>query len=453
MNDTFAPQHNSPSHQPEDGTATVNTCAADATLPGLRTSGDNLAGPTPDDLAAAEVAAAIASTNADGTATATTSAGPATEATAGSLGGAPVHSPDETPDPEAANAATATAPTGPTAAEEPASLETTDETDPTTASEAAPTAVPTTGPTTAGEAPSPQDSDEPAPTAAPTSDPTAASEAATPEDAPAPGLNADPALAEGIIGGVVLTGRTAVVTGASGNIGAEIAVLLAQLGAHVIVADLPGQPTDVTVERIQAFGGTAEVWDVDLRDHELLANVHLECDILVNSAGSSVIASIEEFDPVDWDRIIDVMLTAPFLLTRAALPHMYKQKWGRIINISGVNGLRGSEGRVAYAAAKHGLEGLTKVTALEAGQHNVTANCVNPGFARTAHTRKLIKQEAQRHWLPEDEVVDKVILRRNAIKDMAEPQEIAAQVAWLCSDYARLITGTNIVVDGGVSAS
>lgn len=252
---------------------------------------------------------------------------------------------------------------------------------------------------------------------------------------------------------VDLTGRTAVVTGGGGDIGGAIARALARSGAHVIVADLQGQDADGTVEDIRHAGGSAEVWDIDLRDHELLASIHIEADILVNCAGTNIIARIEDYDPADWDAIIDVMLTAPFLLTRAALPHMYSRGWGRIVNVSALHGLRGSEGRVAYAAAKHGLEGLTKVTAIEAGPHGVTANCVNPGYTATSRTQKHIEQEALLHWLPEDEVVDKVILRRNAIKEMAHVDEIAAQVIWLCSDYARLITGSNIIVDGGVSAS
>ena len=250
-----------------------------------------------------------------------------------------------------------------------------------------------------------------------------------------------------------LSGRTAVVTGGAGGIGAAAARALAASGAHVVVADLLGQGTDGTVDAIHELGGSAEVWDVDLRDHELLAEMTLDCDILVNCAGSHVIAHIEDYEPADWDRIIDTMLTAPFLLTRAALPHMYKNEWGRIVNVCSVHGLRGSEGRVAYTAAMHGLEGLTKVTAIEGGPHGVTANCVNPGFTRTAQIQKQIRQQAALHWLPEDEVVEKVLLSRNSIKEMTTVDEVAAQIIWLCSDYARLITGSSLSIDGGVTAS
>ncbi len=252
---------------------------------------------------------------------------------------------------------------------------------------------------------------------------------------------------------VDLSGRTAVVTGGAGGIGAAAARALAASGAHVIVADLIGQDTDGTVDDIHELGGSAEVWDVDLRDHELLAEMTLDCDILVNCAGSQVIAHIEDYEPADWDRIIDTMLTAPFLLTRAALPHMYEEEWGRIVNVCSVHGLRGSEGRVAYTSAMHGLEGLTKVTAIEGGPHGVTANCVNPGFTRTAQVQKQIRQQAALHWLPEDEVVEKVLLNRNSIKEMATVDEVAAQIIWLCSDYARLITGSSLSIDGGATAS
>ena len=247
--------------------------------------------------------------------------------------------------------------------------------------------------------------------------------------------------------------RTAIIVGGSEGIGAACSLALARSGAHVVVADVPDQDPDSIVARINEEGGEAEVWDVNLRDHEVLAELHLECDILVNCAGSQIIAPIEKFPAADWDRIIDIMLTSPFLLTRAALPHMYEKEWGRVINISGVHGLRGSEGRAAYTAAKHGLEGLTKVTAIEAATHNVTANCINPGFVDTPQVKKQMRQLAAMHWMPEDEVQEKILMDRAAIKDMVPADDVAAQVLWLTSNYADHITGSNIVIDGGWTAS
>ena len=133
------------------------------------------------------------------------------------------------------------------------------------------------------------------------------------------------------------------------------------------------------------MGGTA--WAVNLLDMESLQTLSLDCDILVNNAGIQRISPIEEFDPADFRRIITLMLEAPFLLIRAALPHMYANGFGRIINLSSVHGLRASPFKSAYVSAKHGLEGLSKVTALEGGAHGVTSNCINPGYVRTPWSR------------------------------------------------------------------
>jgi 3-hydroxybutyrate dehydrogenase len=198
------------------------------------------------------------------------------------------------------------------------------------------------------------------------------------------------------------------------------------------------------------LGGT--VWAVDLLDVDSLAGLSLDCDILVNNAGIQHISPIEDFDPQAFRRILTLMLEAPFLLVRAALPHMYANNFGRIINISSVHGIRASPFKSAYVSAKHGMEGLSKVTALEGGAHGVTSNCVNPGYVRTPLVEKQIADQARVHGIPESEVLAKVMLTESAVKRLVEPEEVASLVAWLVSDDAGMVTGASYTMDGGWSA-
>ncbi len=244
-----------------------------------------------------------------------------------------------------------------------------------------------------------------------------------------------------------LTGRTALVTGGASGIGAACARELAARGAVVTVADVD----DVGAKTLAGeIGGKA--WAVDLLDVPALEGLQLEVDILVNNAGVQSIAPIVEFPPDKFRTLLTLMVEAPFLLIRAALPHMYRQKFGRIINISSVHGIRASEFKVAYVTAKHGLEGLSKVTALEGAPHQVTSNCVNPGYVRTPLVTKQIADQAQAHGIPEDEVVAEILLKESAIKRLVEPEEVAALVGWLASPAAGMVTGASYTMDGGWSA-
>ena len=244
-----------------------------------------------------------------------------------------------------------------------------------------------------------------------------------------------------------LAGRTAMVTGGGSGIGAACAHALAAQGAHVIVADVNPAAAEAVANEV---GGST--WVVDLSDTAALENHRLDIDILVNNAGVQRISPIEEFDPNDFRLLLKLMVESPFLLIRAALPKMYERKFGRIINISSVHGLRASEFKVAYVTAKHGLEGLSKVTALEGGAHGVTSNCVNPGYVRTPLVEKQIADQAKVHGLPESEVVEKVMLTESAIKRLVEPAEVASLIAWLASDLAGMVTGASYTMDGGWSA-
>jgi len=244
-----------------------------------------------------------------------------------------------------------------------------------------------------------------------------------------------------------LTGRTALVTGGASGIGAACARTLAARGAHVTVADLDDVAAKSLADEID---GTA--WHVDLLDTEPLTELRLETDILVNNAGIQTISPIEEFRPEDFRRIQTLMVEAPFLLIRAALPHMYSMGFGRIVNVSSVHGLRASAFKAAYVAAKHGLEGLSKVTALEGGPHGVTSNCVNPGYVLTPLVQKQIADQAQVHGISEADVIEKVMLTESAIKRLVKPSEVASLVAWLASADAGMVTGASYTIDGGWTA-
>ena len=191
-----------------------------------------------------------------------------------------------------------------------------------------------------------------------------------------------------------LSGRTATVTGGASGIGLAVARALAAHGATVTVADLNADAAEATALEL---GGTA--WAVDLSDTAALENLTLTTDILVNCAGIQRVAPINEFDPAAFRLIHRIMLEAPFLLIRAALPHMYAQGFGRIINISSVHGLVASPFKSAYVSAKHGLEGLSKVTALEGGPHGVTSVCINPGYVRTPLVEMQVADQAKSHGI------------------------------------------------------
>ncbi len=246
---------------------------------------------------------------------------------------------------------------------------------------------------------------------------------------------------------VRLDDRRALVTGGASGIGEATARALAAAGAHVTVADIDG----VAAERVAAeIAG--EAMQIDLTDTASLAALELDIDVLVNNAGIQHVSPIETFDPATFSRIIDLMLEAPFLLARAALPKMYARGFGRVVNISSVHGLRASPYKSAYVAAKHGLEGLSKVIALEGAAHGVTSNCVSPGYVRTPLVERQIADQAKLHGVPESEVIEKVMLTESAIKTLLEPEEVADLVLWLCGTSARMVTGASYTMDGGWSA-
>lgn len=241
-----------------------------------------------------------------------------------------------------------------------------------------------------------------------------------------------------------LSGRKAVVTGGASGIGLACAEALTADGALVVVADRNEQAAQAVADRL---GGSA--WAVDLSDTAALENLSLDCDILINCAGIQRVSPIEEFDPEAFRLVHRIMLEAPFLLIRAALPHMYEQNFGRIINISSVHGLVASAFKSAYVSAKHGLEGLSKVTALEGGPHGVTSVCINPGYVRTPLVEGQVADQARSHGITAAEVIEKVLLVQPAVKEFVEPDDVGALVSFLAGPHGRMATGSSYVMDGG----
>jgi 3-hydroxybutyrate dehydrogenase len=244
-----------------------------------------------------------------------------------------------------------------------------------------------------------------------------------------------------------LQGRSALITGGASGIGAAIARRLAELGAAVQILDL-----DLDGAQAVAAETRGEARQLDLGDPSALSGIQLEVDILINNAGVQRVSPIEELDPDVFHRMLMIMVEAPFRLIQSALPHMYAQGYGRIVNVSSVHGLRASAYKSAYVTAKHALEGLSKVTALEGGPHGVTSNCVSPGYVRTPLVEQQIADQARIHRIAESEVLETIMLTHNAVKRLIEPEEVAALVGWLVGPQAAMITGASYTMDGGWTA-
>ncbi|MFF7899081.1 3-hydroxybutyrate dehydrogenase [Streptomyces sp. NPDC007920] len=249
-----------------------------------------------------------------------------------------------------------------------------------------------------------------------------------------------------------LGGRTALVTGAAGGIGRACALRLAAAGARVRAVDRDAPGLDALAERADGLAGSLEPLVLDLTDLDAAERAAEGTDVLVNNAGLQLVRPIEEFPPEVFHTVLTVMLEAPFRLIRGALPHMYGQGWGRIVNISSVHGLRASAYKSAYVAAKHGLEGLSKTTALEGAPHGVTSNCVNPGYVRTPLVEAQLADQARAHGISEERVLSEVLLKDSAVKRLLEPEEVAEAVAYLCGPQASFATGTSLLLDGGWTA-
>jgi 3-hydroxybutyrate dehydrogenase len=250
------------------------------------------------------------------------------------------------------------------------------------------------------------------------------------------------------------TSKVAVVTGGASGIGLACAERLAADGMKVVLADMNEK---AGAEHAKRLAGDFILSNLTRREDcrklvDATIKKHGSVHVLVNNAGFQHVSPIEDFPEDQWERMLALMLTAPFLLTRYAWPAMKKQKWGRVVNIASIHALIASPFKVGYIAAKHGLVGLTRTAALEGGEHGITVNAICPAYVRTPLVDNQIADQAKANNLSKEEVVEKIMLAPAAVKRLIEPAEVAAFVAFLCSDAAGTITGSALTMDLGWTA-
>ena len=244
-----------------------------------------------------------------------------------------------------------------------------------------------------------------------------------------------------------LQGKSVLVTGAGSGIGKACVEAFAESGAHVIAVDIN---LDSLSELKKSH--KIDIVEADLTNPEKAFPNQLEIDILINNAGIQHISSIENFSMEKADKMLALMLRTPFYLIQKSLPTMYQRKWGRIIGLSSIHGHVASPFKSVYVMAKHGMEGLHKTLALEAGEHGVTANTIAPGYVRTNLVEKQINDQALANNLRPDQVVNEIMLAPAAIKRLIEPEEIASMALYLCGPNSNSITGSSFVIDNGWTA-
>ena len=248
-----------------------------------------------------------------------------------------------------------------------------------------------------------------------------------------------------------LAGKRALITGSTSGIGLAIARALVADGAEVV---LSGFGEAEAIAALCAELGAHHVpADLARRDgvEALLAGAGA-IDVLVNNAGMQHVAPVEEFPDDKWDQIIALNLTAAFDACRLAIPHMKAAGWGRIINTASAHSLTASPFKSAYVAAKHGLAGLTKTLGLELATHNITANCISPGYVWTPLVENQIPGTMAARGLTREQVINDVLLQRQPTKKFVQPEDVGAMAVFLCSDAGANITGANISMDGGWTA-
>jgi 3-hydroxybutyrate dehydrogenase len=257
-----------------------------------------------------------------------------------------------------------------------------------------------------------------------------------------------------------LTGKVAVVTGSTSGIGLGIARALAERGAAIMLNGF-GNPDDIaaTVRSIVDSGVKALHSAADMSRPDAIADMMKtvldslgRIDILVNNAGIQFVSPIDTFPVEKWDAILAINLSSAFHTTRLALPAMRRQGGGRIINIASAHGLVASPFKAAYVAAKHGIIGLTKTTALETAEENITCNAICPGYVYTPLVEAQIADQAKAHGIAREAVIRDVLLAQQPNKRFATVDELGALTAFLASDAAQSITGTALPVDGGWTA-
>lgn len=259
----------------------------------------------------------------------------------------------------------------------------------------------------------------------------------------------------------MLTGKTALITGSTSGIGLGIAQALAKEGAHIVINGL-GNADEIekTRQNLEANYGIKAIYDAaDMTKPEQIrkmcenaVSVFGSVDILVNNAGIQFVSPLDEFPEDKWDAIIAINMNSAFHTTKACLPGMKKKGWGRVINIASAHGLVASPYKSAYVTAKHGVIGMTKTIALEVASDGITCNAICPGYVNTPLVQNQIKDQAKVHNLSASEVVEKIMLAPQAIKQFVEIEQLGALAVFLSSDAASCITGASLPVDGGWTA-
>ncbi|MDG1470064.1 MAG: 3-hydroxybutyrate dehydrogenase [Ascidiaceihabitans sp.] len=254
-----------------------------------------------------------------------------------------------------------------------------------------------------------------------------------------------------------LGGKTAVITGSNSGIGLGIAQQFARAGADVVLNSFSDTDEDhaLAADIARDFGVNAKYVQADMSKgdqcRQLIADVG-RCDILVNNAGIQHVAALENFPPQKWDAIIAINLSSAFHTTAAALPAMREAGWGRVVNIASAHGLTASPFKSAYIAAKHGIIGLTKTTALETATDPITANAICPGYVLTPLVESQIPDTMKEYDMSREDVIKNVMLKRQPSKEFATVEQMGGTAAFLCSEFADQITGTAVSVDGGWTA-
>lgn len=254
-----------------------------------------------------------------------------------------------------------------------------------------------------------------------------------------------------------LKGKAAVVTGSNSGIGLGIARELAKAGANVVLNSYTDDEADhqLASDMAKEFGTDVRYVQADMSKADqcrALIEKAGACDILINNAGIQHVAPIPEFPVEKWDAIIAINMSSAFHCTAAALPAMQKNGWGRVINIASAHGLTASPYKSAYVAAKHGVVGLTKVTALEEAGKGITCNAICPGYVLTPIVEKQIPDQMKTHNMNREDVIKNVMLARQPSGEFATVEQMGGTAVFLCSPAADQITGTTISVDGGWTA-
>lgn len=253
--------------------------------------------------------------------------------------------------------------------------------------------------------------------------------------------------------------RTVLITGSTSGIGLAIARTFAAKGYNIVFNGLEVNGAEIAADTAKEFGidyvfspcNVLEPKQIDEMVAMAIAKFGT-IDILVNNAGIQFVSPVQDFPLEKWNAIIGINLTAPFLFTKAVWPYMEKQKFGRIINIASAHGLVASEYKSAYVSSKHGIIGFTKTIALEGAPHNITCNAVCPGYVHTPIVENQIGDQMKAHGLSREDVIQKVMLAKQAIKSFIPIEMIANTVAFLAADEATTITGISVPVEGGWTA-